>query len=56
MFKSVLKYFPLPDLVVFGQLLFFAIFLGALFWVFRRGSKEFYEQLAKLPLEKGSNE
>jgi cbb3-type cytochrome oxidase subunit 3 len=56
MYKTVLKYFPLPDLVVAGQLLFFFIFLGALLWVFRRGSKEFYARLANIPLEEGKHE
>jgi len=47
--------FPYMDLVVVGQLLFFTIFLGALVWVFRSGSREFYEKLAALPLENKEN-
>lgn len=49
--QQFLSNFPFLDLVVVGQLLFFTIFLGALVWVFRSGSKEFYDKLAALPLE-----
>lgn len=49
--QQFLSNFPFLDLVVVGQLLFFTIFLGALAWVFRSGSKEFYDKLAALPLD-----
>jgi len=49
--QNFLKNFPLMDLVVVGQLLFFTIFLCALVWVFRSGSKGFYDKLAALPLD-----
>ena len=42
------------DLVVLGELMFFAIFVFALIWVFRSGSKGFYDQLANLPLDNGA--
>ncbi len=50
--QEFLKNFPLMDLVVVGQLLFFTVFVAALFWVFRSGSKEFYQKLAHLPLDR----
>ena len=58
MFKDLLVQFPLINLVLVGQLLFFAIFIGALAWVFRPGSNEFYENLARMPQEReeGSRE
>jgi cbb3-type cytochrome oxidase subunit 3 len=49
--SEVFKQFPMINLVLVGQLLFFTIFLGALLWVFRKGSKDFYQQLAELPLD-----
>ncbi len=49
--QQFLKNFPHMDLVVVGQLLFFAVFLCALVWVFRSGSKAFYEKLSTLPLD-----
>lgn len=49
--KEVLAQFPLINLVLFGQLLFFSVFVGALFWVFRKGSNDFYQQLSELPLD-----
>lgn len=54
--QEFLKNFPFMDLVVAGQLIFFAIFVGAVFWVFRSGSKNFYQKLAALPLEEKGNE
>lgn len=51
MFKQVLTQFPYLNLVLVGQLMFFAIFVGALFWVFRPGSKECYRRLSAMPLE-----
>lgn len=49
--RDVLTHFPFMSLVLVGQLTFFAVFVGALFWVFRRGSKGFYQNLAELPLD-----
>lgn len=50
MLRETLKHFPLIGLVMTGQLIFLTVFLGTLFWVFRRGSKPFYDRLASLPL------
>lgn len=51
MIREFLKNCPYVDLAVAGQLIFFALFVAALAWVSRRGSKEFYEKLSQLPLE-----
>jgi cbb3-type cytochrome oxidase subunit 3 len=53
--RDVLTHFPIIDLVVAGQLIFFTVFMGALIWVYRRGSKKFYAGLAALPLEDGED-
>ena len=49
--QEFLRNFPMMDLVVVGQLLFFTVFVAALLWVFRSGSKGFYEKLAALPFD-----
>jgi cbb3-type cytochrome oxidase subunit 3 len=56
--NEVLSLFPYINLVVVGQLTFFTVFVGALFWVYRRGGKSYYDRLANLPLEEegGSRE
>ncbi len=37
-------------LIVIGFFLFFSVFIGAVFWVYRKGSKKHYDYLSKLPL------
>lgn len=54
MYANFVSHFPWLNLVVVGELMFLALFIGALIWVFRKGSKEFYAQLSELPLEKGT--
>lgn len=49
--QAFLRNFQHMDLVVVGQLLFFAVFAAALVWVFRSGSKAFYDKLSALPLD-----
>lgn len=38
-------------LSVIGMLLFLAVFIGVVFWVFRKKSKTFYQRMSRLPLE-----
>lgn len=49
--SEVLVHFPYMSLVVAGQVIFFLVFVGALAWIFRKGARQFYQELAKLPLE-----
>lgn len=56
MMREVLSQFPFTTLVLTGQLIFFSIFVGALFWVFRPGSKRTYQHLENLPFEGERNE
>jgi cbb3-type cytochrome oxidase subunit 3 len=49
--REVLSHFHLPLLSCVGLLLFMGVFVGALLWVFRRGSGEFYRKLSDLPLD-----
>jgi len=53
MHRNVLTHFPWMSLALLGQLLFLSLFLGALAWVFRKGSGNFYERLARLPIDEG---
>jgi hypothetical protein len=48
---EVLSHFHLPVLSCLGLLLFFGVFVGMLFWIFRKGSDEFYQALSDLPVE-----
>ena len=52
MIREFLKNYPYMDLAVAGQLIFFTLFVMAIFWVFRRGSYSFYQELSRMPLEK----
>lgn len=49
---EVLSRFPHVWLTCVGLLLFISVFLGALAWVFRKGSSDFYEKLSASPLER----
>ena len=51
MIQRVLAHYPQMALICIGMLLFMAIFIAALFWVFRKGSTRFYENLSRLPLK-----
>jgi cbb3-type cytochrome oxidase subunit 3 len=55
MHRNVLTHFPFMNLVIFGQLLFFAIFVGAIIWVYRKKSGVFYQQLSNMPLDDGGS-
>ncbi|HTL11916.1 MAG TPA: cbb3-type cytochrome c oxidase subunit 3 [Bdellovibrionota bacterium] len=54
MIQSVLSHYPLTGLTCVGLLLFFAVFMGALLWVFRKGSSAVYTNLQNLPLQEGN--
>ncbi len=51
MIRETLSNFPLAWLSCVGMFIFLSIFLSACFWVYRKGSKDFYQDLSKLPLE-----
>jgi hypothetical protein len=58
MIREFLKAYPYLDLAVAGQVIFFLVFVAAIFWVFRSGSGGFYERLSRMPFERegGSDE
>ncbi len=55
LFAPVLAKFPLMNLVCTGEVIFFLVFLAALVWVFRKGSKNFYKELSNLPTQEGGS-
>ncbi|MFZ3231459.1 MAG: CcoQ/FixQ family Cbb3-type cytochrome c oxidase assembly chaperone [Pseudobdellovibrio sp.] len=46
-----LKYFTDTYLTSIGLMLFFTFFVVVVFWVFRKGSKQFYNRTALIPFE-----
>ncbi len=50
--QAFLANFPYVSMAIVGQLLFMSVFIASIFWVFRRGSKELYAELASLPLDR----
>lgn len=50
--QQFLANFPYISMAIAGQLIFMTVFISSIFWVFRRGSKDFYAQLACIPLER----
>lgn len=50
MIRTVFAHYHLPMLACVGLLLFVSVFAGATVWVFRQGSREFYQDLSSRPL------
>lgn len=48
--QEALKYFTDTQMTALGLLIFFFFFIGVLFWVYRKGSKNLYHHLGNLPL------
>jgi cbb3-type cytochrome oxidase subunit 3 len=48
---EVLSHFQFINLTCFALVLFFTLFVGALIWVFRKGSDAQYTHSAHLPFE-----
>jgi hypothetical protein len=46
MYQQYLAKFPMTNLVVAGELIFFFVFVGISIWVFRPGSAKFYADLS----------
>lgn len=56
MFAAILDSMNVTPWAMFSLVLFFSVFIGVLVWVFRKGSSEFYQSLARIPLEKDSKQ
>lgn len=44
--------FPMVWLTCIGLLLFMGVFIGALLWANRKGSRDFYARMAAIPMER----
>ncbi|WP_347358684.1 CcoQ/FixQ family Cbb3-type cytochrome c oxidase assembly chaperone [Bdellovibrio sp.] len=51
--QEALKYFTDTHLTAMGLLIFFLFFVGVLFWVYRKSSKEIYSHMEQIPLKDG---
>lgn len=49
--SEYLAYYGLSYLNCFAMLLFLAIFVGALFWVYRKSSQKHYQYMENLPFQ-----
>lgn len=49
--SQVLANFHMPILSCFALILFLGLFVGALIWINRKGSKQIYERMSQLPLQ-----
>lgn len=55
--SQVFKNFDLTILPTIGMILFLTIFIGMIFWIYRKDSKDIYKELSQMPLDEGkSNE
>lgn len=50
--QEFLTSFPSPTMAMIGVFIFLVVFVGVLFWVFRKGSKKKYDKVSQLPLGK----
>ncbi|MDR4507087.1 MAG: cbb3-type cytochrome c oxidase subunit 3 [Candidatus Brocadiaceae bacterium] len=48
--QQALAYFTDTYLSAIGFFLFFCVFCGSVFWVYRRGSRKHYQSISQLPL------
>ena len=51
-----LSQYPFIWLTSLAVFLFLVVFLGVVFWTFRPGALEIYEQAERLPIEEGAFE
>ncbi len=48
--QQALAHFTDIYLIIIAFFLFFCVFLGYIFWIYRKGSKKHYDYLSQLPL------
>lgn len=51
MIKEALSRLPLQNLSALGLTLFILLFVGAVLWVYRKGSDQVYKHIEELPLD-----
>ncbi len=48
-----LSYFTDTNLTLLALLLFFSVFIGLTFWVFRKDQKPYFKKMSELPFDEG---
>lgn len=56
MIREWLSHLHWSTLPILTMMMYIAVFVGALFWVFRKKSSEIYAQASRLPLEESAAE
>lgn len=51
MLREGLEFFKHTDLTLFALFLFLVTFVGIVLWTYRKSAREFYEDMARLPLD-----
>lgn len=51
--SQVLSNFAWTDLTVLAFIIFLTFFIFVVYWTFRRGSKNFYEDASSIPFKEG---
>lgn len=49
--KEAFAFYPHSDWTLISAFIFSFLFIGLLIWIFRKGSKHHYQQIAHFPLE-----
>ncbi|MCB0414384.1 MAG: CcoQ/FixQ family Cbb3-type cytochrome c oxidase assembly chaperone [Bdellovibrionales bacterium] len=49
--KEALSYYANPELVMLTLFLFFLLFVGVVLWTYRKSGKNYYDEIARLPLK-----
>jgi cbb3-type cytochrome oxidase subunit 3 len=53
---EAVQHYDLSWMIFLSMMIFLSIFVGVLFWVFRKSSKSFYQKLSLIPLDGNSGE
>jgi|GEM_PF-637933 len=51
MISQALAHYQYPFLSCIGLFIFMAVFIGSIFWIFRKNGPDFYRFMENLPLE-----
>jgi len=55
MFREAMSQFSQIHLTIIAFFLFFACFIGIAFFTYRKSAREYYERMARLPLDEGNS-
>ncbi len=49
--QEAFSYFTMGYLNVIAMLIFMSVFVGVIFWIYRKSSQSYYQKISRLPLE-----